>query len=245
MLICNACPKGKFASGSGATMCTLCAAGRYSTTTNTTACTACEKGTYQTGCGYTTCVSCDPGTYQTSLAQTTSSSCTKCKAGSYSEKTGMTNCTACAAGAYSSTAGATVCSLCVAGTFSPKISSSACASCTVCDPDATTYGSCPTGSTQNSISWCVYLPSLPRSISVGLGKGMSSHAPPPHPFQQRPTAGQTLTAARCQQLPSTGARPHARPPPPAHTHMVTVASTSHLATTHEEPVPPKPCGMHE
>jgi TNFR/NGFR cysteine-rich region len=92
---CEACPAGKYNTGTGVTM--------------SSRCVSCGSGTYSTGLGVSSiinCTACQPGTYLSEIAASSPTSCTTCQTGTYSTGSGMTavsnctNCSVCATGQY-------------------------------------------------------------------------------------------------------------------------------------------------
>lgn len=164
---CEACPAGKYSTGSGETTssrCISCIAGTFSTglaVTSSANCTTCQPGTYQTGTGMANslaCTLCQPGTYQTGLGMTISSNCLLCQSGTYSTSTGASagsTCQMCIAGKFGTMLGSPKsgnCDECDWGTFSTLLGAPSSSNCSLCI--AGTYSSFSGSSSSNSCISC-------------------------------------------------------------------------------------------
>ena len=161
---CILCGFGTYQTGLGVSNivnCTFCPAGTYQTGLGVIAskdCQLCGAGTFQTGIGVAAeenCTFCFPGTFQTGVGITNSSYCALCEVGKYQSGEGMefeSNCSAC--GTNQTTANAGNSNLddceCIAGYYGldGRID---CTACKICHPNATTIGSCPLGSSADTI----------------------------------------------------------------------------------------------
>jgi hypothetical protein len=164
---CEACPAGKYNTGTGVTsssQCISCIAGTYSTTLasqNSSSCLSCQPGTYQTGTGMQNslaCTLCQPGTYSTGMGMTISSKCLLCQSGTYSTSTGASagsTCQMCIAGRFGTMLGSPKsgnCDECDWGTFSTLLGAPSRSNCSLCI--AGTYSSFSGSSSSNSCISC-------------------------------------------------------------------------------------------
>ena len=114
---CEACPIGKYNTGTGVTsssQCISCVAGSYSTVL--------------ASANSSSCLSCQAGMYSSFTAVSSSGGCTPCQSGTFSTQLGATVCKFCAGGTYSSLVGTTSCQNCSAGNYS-AVAASACLQC--------------------------------------------------------------------------------------------------------------------
>ena len=125
--VCQACPAGKYANGTGSTssaVCIDCSMGKFADTSanfRESHCTSCSAGKFSSSLGASTaqtCSECIPG----KVSSVSSSSCTACGAGSYSDSM-KTMCVRCAAGKVAASIGNTDesdCVPCIAGRYSSE-----------------------------------------------------------------------------------------------------------------------------
>jgi hypothetical protein len=137
--LCNACPKGEFASVTSHG-CNDCPAGQYQDQIGKGACKACPAGTYndQQGQGAKSdCTNCTVGKYNDQVGQDAESDCKVCYAGTYNDQQGQgakSDCIGCGTGRYSnhfSQTAAAACSPCAIGKYQNQTAKRSCINCAV------------------------------------------------------------------------------------------------------------------
>ena len=148
MIVCQACPAGKFVTLSGSksvsacndcppgtrsltgySACTACALGKYSSNFGMNDCSFCTKGRYASATGSSACTSCVPGKSGDKVGSASSSDCVDCTSGKFSID--GTRCISCPGGFAAAATGqisSAACQACNPGYYALSGSSS----CTAC-----------------------------------------------------------------------------------------------------------------
>ena len=93
---CQACAKGKFQAGHGASMCHDCGLGEQAPNEGMRKCLGCGKGTYQDEEGKSSCKHCVAGKFLNATNSTSSHDCELCPSDTYQDDTGQDHCKSCA-----------------------------------------------------------------------------------------------------------------------------------------------------